>query len=357
MVRAFWLGLLALGLMLASPAVAKPHLFDDDAGPLKIVLTAPFPELIRNDRGTVLAHYAASLVVTDGDDPAITLPIQVSARGISRRIAGYCSFPPILLTFDKASAKGTLFKGQKKLKLVTYCRTPPDYEQRIRLEFLAYRLYNMITPISLKVRPAEVTYRNSLTDAGVTRFGYLIEDINDAADRNDRDKLSGTTHQVSLRQLDPHAAAEAAMFEFMISNLDWDMLAATPGTECCHNIRLLAAHDATPATATAVVPVPYDFDFSGYVDAPYASPPASIADLDSVTQRYYRGYCASNGEVASVAAEYSAHRDQMLALIANDPVLTQGFKDKTTRYLGDFFEILNDPSRLQRMVINHCRPN
>jgi hypothetical protein len=355
MSRTLWSSLLAMALLLAVPASAKPHLFDDDAVPLKIVIVAPFPALVRDDTKTGLEHYPAIFTVTDGDDPAVTLPIQVSARGLSRRVAGYCTFPPILLTFDRAAAKGTLFKGQKKLKLVTYCRTPPDYEQRIRLEYLAYRLYNLITPVSLRVRAAEVTYRTGADDAGLTRFGYLIENINDVADRNERDMLSGATHQVSARQLDPHAAAQAAIFEFMISNLDWEFLAAPAGAECCHNIRLLAAHDAQPATATAVVPVPYDFDFSGFVDSPYASPPAAIDDLDSVTQRYYRGYCVSIGEIASVVEEYRSDRDKMLALVTGDPVLTPAFKNKAARFLGDFFALLSDPNRVQREITGHCR--
>src|SRR5439155_11002015 len=142
--------------------------------------------------------------------------------------------------------------GQHELKLVTYCRTASDYEQRIVLEYTAYRLYNLITPMSFRVRAADVTYRKDDKDAGVTRFGFVIEDIDDVAERNHLGKLTAATRQITRSQLDPHAEARAAMFEFMIANLDWDFLAGPAGVDCCHNSRFIAAKGAAPATAKGV---------------------------------------------------------------------------------------------------------
>lgn len=351
MVRVFF-GLMALAWMVASPAAAASRLFSDDA-PLRITVTAPFPALVHTAKYS-LNPYPATLTLTDRAGAAQSFPIQVRPRGISRRQAGYCAFPPILLTFDKAAVHGSLFHGQKKLKLVTYCKTPPDYEQRIMLEYLVYKLYNLITPMSLRVRAAEVTYRDSASDPGVTRFGYLIEDIKEVAGRNEREELAAASHQVSLAQLDAHATTRAAVLEYMIANLDWEFLASAPGQKCCHNIRLLAAPDAKPATARAVTPVPYDFDFSGFVDAPYAGPAPGIP-IEKVTDRYFRGYCAMSGEIPSVAQEYLARRADMKALIDNQPRLTANFRDKADRFLEGFFATLNDPARLQSQLVRHCR--
>jgi hypothetical protein len=350
MARLFF-GLVALAWMLASPAAAASHLFTD-AAPLHITITAPFPALVRTAKYS-LNPYPATLTLADPAGAAQSFPIQLRARGISRRKV-YCAFPPIYLLFDKQAMHGTLLHGQKKLKLVTYCRTPPDYEQRIIIEYLAYKLYNLITPMSLRVRAAEVTYRDSPADPGVTRFGYLIEDMNEAADRNERDELTAASHQVQLAQLDAHAATRAAVFEFMIGNLDWEFLASAPGETCCHNIRLVAARGATPATARAVVPVPYDFDFTGFVDPPYGGPPPGIP-IEKLTERYFRGFCAMDAEIPSVAQEYLARRADMKALIDRQPQLTAAFRDKTDRFLDGFFDILSDPARLQSQVVRHCR--
>jgi hypothetical protein len=250
--------------------------------------------------------------------------------------------------------KGTIFQGQEKLKLVTYCNTPADQEQRIVLEYLAYRLYNLVTPMSYRVRAAEVTYRNGDKDGGLRRFGFLIEDIDDVAERNHREELTATSKQISAAQLDAQAAGRAALLEFMIANLDWDFLAAPAGSDCCHNSRFIAAKDATPATATAVVPLPYDFDYSGLVDAPYAVVPEKLR-VNGVTDRLYRGYCVSTGEMPAVIEEFRSHRAEMMALINGDPRLNPRFRAKAARFMDGFFDILDNPTRVQDQIVKKCR--
>jgi hypothetical protein len=338
--------------MCASPAAAQSKLFTD-AAPLQIVITAPFPALV-HAAPTSRNPYPATLAATQGSEAAQSFNIQINARGLTRRTAGYCKFPPLLLTFDKAATKGTLFKGQHKLKLVTYCRDQSDYEQRIVLEYLVYKLYNVLTPMSFRARPADVTYRSSPTDTGVKRFGFLLEDIDDLADRNQREKLNAASRQIPAARLDARAAGRAALFEYMVGNLDWDFLAGPAGAECCHNSRFIAAKGAAAATATGVVPVPYDWDFSGFVDSPYAGPPEGIS-VAKVTDRVYRGYCASSAELPAIIAEYRAHRAEMMGLIENEPRLTANVKTKTTRFMDGFFAVLDDPDKVQKQIIAKCR--
>ena len=352
MVRVLWIGLMALVWMGATPAAAESRLFTG-VEPLNIVITAPFPALVHTAR-TTTNPYPATLAVTEGAGPAQTLSIQLRARGLTRRTAGFCQFPPLLLEFDKAAVHETVFKGQHKLKLVTYCNKQSDYEQRIVLEYLAYRIYNLITPMSYRVRAAMVTYRNDEHDPGVTRFGYVLEDVDDVADRNHSDVLKAASRQVSPTQMDARAAARAALFEYMIGNLDWEFLAAAPGTDCCHNARLIAARHANPATATGVTPVPYDFDWSGFVDAPYAGPPEGIP-VDTITDRYFRGYCAARAELPSVIEEFRAHRAEMMALIDGETHLNSSFRSKAGHFLDGFFAVLDDPDRTDRELTRRCR--
>ncbi len=351
MLRTLVLGLCALAWTFASSAQAASRLFSDDSI-LHITVTAPFPTLVRAAK-TSTNPFPATLAVTEGAGPAQSLPIQLRARGFTRRTAGFCEFPPLQLDFsDKAALHGTVFKGQHKLKLVTYCRNEGDYEQRIILEYLTYRLYNVLTPMSYRVRGAEVTYRKNDADAGVTRFGYLIEDLDEGADRNHSVRLTLKSHQITSAQFNPHAAGRAALFEFMISNLDWDYLAGPAGSECCHNARFLAPTDAPPLKG--VVPIDYDFDYSGLIDAPYAQEPVGLP-VSSVIERLYRGYCVSTGEMPAVIDEFRAHRAEMMALINDDSRLNQRFRDKATRFLGGFFALLDNPARVQSEIIKNCR--
>lgn len=350
-VTAACVGMAALAM--APVASAKADLFDGGP-PLEITLTAPFPALVKSALTSTSPH-SATLTVSEPGGPAQTLPIQLSPRGMTRRTGGYCKFPPLLLKFDKASAHGTVFHGQHKLKLVTYCRPGADYEQRIVLEYLAYRLFNVITPMSYRVRAVEVTYRNADGKGeALRRFGFVIEDIDDMAGRNDRDRLEAASKQVKPVRMDGKAAARAALFEYMIGNLDWDFLAGAPGAPCCHNSRLIAARDAKPESAEAVVPVPYDFDYSGLINAPYAEVPEGLP-VQKVTDRLYRGYCVSKADLPAVVEEYRAHRAELAAVIAGEPHLNPEFRDRASAYLDGFFKILDDPGRVQKDIVGHCR--
>jgi hypothetical protein len=60
-------------------------------------------------------------------------------------------------------------------------------------------------------------------------------------------------------------------------------------------------------------------------------------------------------EVPSVAQEYLARRAALMALIDNQPQLTQKFRDKADHFMDGFFAVLNDPERLQAQVVKHCR--
>lgn len=342
---------MALAFLGAAPAAAETRLFSDEQ-PLRMVVSAPFRALVATSASKT-DPYPATLTVSEGAGAGQSLPIQLRARGISRRTLGYCQFPPLQLAFgDKATVKGTPFQGQHKLKLVTYCRDQADYEQRIVLEYLAYRLYNLVTPLSLRVRGAEVTYLEGGKDAGVTRFGYLIEDLGDLAERNHLQTLALAAHQITAAQFDARAAARATLFEFMLGNLDWDLLAVTPGSQCCHNSRFVAAR--TTAPLTGVTPVVYDFDSSGFVDPPYAGPPPGLP-VENVTERLYRGYCASNGEIPAAMAEFRTHRAEMMALIDGEPRLNARFRAKAARFLDGFFAVLDDPVRVQNLILKRCR--
>jgi len=65
--------------------------------------------------------------------------------------------------------------------------------------------------------------------------------------RNGQERLRGV-RRISASQLDAAAAARYAVFEYMISNLDWAMTAGPAGADCCHNARLMGAKGVTGAS-------------------------------------------------------------------------------------------------------------
>lgn len=100
--------------------------------------------------------------------------------------------------------------------------------------------------------------------------------------------------------------------------------------------------------------MPYDYDFSGFVDSPYAGPPPNFP-IERLTQRLYRGYCAHSGEIPSVITEFRAHRGEMMALIGGETRLNEKFRDKAARFIDGFYDILDDPDRVQKQIVEHCR--
>jgi hypothetical protein len=343
----------ALAWACALPAAAASKLFAADAPPLKLTITGPLPALVAAAKKST-NPYPATLQAVEGAGPAQSFAVELKARGLTRRTAGYCAFPPLWLTFDKTKVKGTLFNGQHRLKLVTYCRDQDAFEQRIVLEYLAYRIYNVVTPFSFRVRGADVTYRSGPADKGVTRFGFLLEDPDDVGDRSDRDVLKIKSHDVAVNQLDPRAAARASLLEFLLGNLDWEFIAAPEGDDCCHNVRLLAARKATGATARAVVPVPYDFDFSGFVDSPYAGPAPGV-EIANLRERYYRGYCSTSGEAPAAAQEFRAKKAEILAVVSGEPRLTDAYRKRAVSFLEEFFDLIDNPAQVDRRIVKHCR--
>jgi len=332
---------------LATPARAQTRLFSDNT-PIAISISAPMTTLIhRAIRST--DPFPGSLTL---EGEANAFPLQISARGMSRRVGGICSFPPIKLDFQTPTLAGTLLEGQGGLKLVDPCQPGQSYEQLVVLEYLAYRLYNVITPVSYRVRAVRVTFHDSDGHRGDdTHFGYLIEDVHDVAHRNHLHELHLGSNGLSAAQLDGTAASREALFEYMISNLDWDPLSAQQGGTCCHNSKLLALDANAPSAAA---PVPYDFDYSGLVNAPYAVPPERLP-VYNVRTRYFRGYCRFNPELAGVISEYQAHKADLFAVIDNEPALIESRKRDAHAYLQQFFDILDNPAAVQSNLSGHCR--
>ena len=338
--------LLVVGAISTAAAKDPKPLFANDEV-LTIRIEAPFKDLKRKAARST-DPYPAILIV-EGPSPE-QHAIMLSPRGNSRRTRDLCTFPPLRVTFPEKPAEDSLFKGQKGLKLVTHCRSSSAYQQYYLQEYTAYKLLNVITPQSLYVRMAAIDYVEA--DSGKTdiaRFGFFIEDTDDAAKRNDMKEID--TPDIDVAQLDPSAAARYALFQYMIGNLDWSMHNGPDGDDCCHNTKLVGA---TKETQSGLIPVPYDFDYSGLVDAPYAVAPPELR-LRSVRTRRYRGFCAHNNEARAEAAAIRGMAPALYAAVEAVPELNDRNKRSTSKYLDAFFENIETDEQLEKRVLNSCR--
>jgi hypothetical protein len=340
-------GLVTTAVSAQSPQAAKPvKLFRSD-DPLAVTMTAPWGEIQSNE--SYQDAYPAQLRYLDASGGAVSLDMTVERRGIKRQQV--CSFPPIKLRFDKDAVRNSALRGQKSLKLVTHCEKSERFDQYYVLEMLAYRMYNLLTDYSFRVRPLQVSYVDSGTGKPVdSRFAFLIEDDSDVAKRNDLKKIDLARTKAS--RLDARQSSLFALFQYMIGNVDWAATSGPDPTECCHNVKLIGPE---PLEAKdLILPVPYDFDSAGLVDAPYAAPPNGLP-IKSVTQRLYRGYCRHNPTLDAARQHIQSQEAALQALIESEDQLTPRSKKKASRYLQGYFEIAGNPGKFQKYIIERCR--
>lgn len=333
--------LIAATAMVAAPAAAQTTpLFASDE-PIRITIRGPISAIARTAEDSAEPRDGALSLAGTSE----TYPIRLSARGLTRRLKQTCSFPPLRVEFAQKPAATSLFAGQGRLKLVTHCQNQESFQQHLLLEYSAYRIFNLISPASFRARLATIDYAEPSGKVSTTRWGFFIEDLDDAARRNGMTRAR-VGERILSSQLEPRQAARVALFEYMIGNLDWSMRAGPKGEECCHNSRLIAGK------GPLLVSMPYDFDYSGLVDAPYAVPPDGIP-VSSVKTRYYQGYCRFNSEVVAAAAEFRSKRPAIEAMFAQLP-LTPRPRAKALAYLADFYDQIATDESLNAKVLTKC---
>jgi len=342
--------ILISSLTINSPSFAAkgdkpPKLFSNNAE-MAITLSGPWRNIQKNIKKD--KHYPAQITYTTADGQQSTFDVEVAPRGLTRRFKT-CKFPPLKIHFDKEKMKGTQWRGNKSLKLVTYCHYNKKYGQYNSKEFLAYRIFNLITEFSFRVRPLMVEYVDSEgKNDTLTRFSFLIEDADEVADRHDMEKL--TISRVPHSKLDAVETSNVALFQYMIGNLDWAATGGPDKDKCCHNSKIIAPDmDAIPKYV-----VPYDFDSSGIVNAHYAAPPAELK-VRTIRQRLFRGFCSHNETLPQAVERFQNKKPEILALFENDPNLSDRNRVDTLKYIEGFYKVIDDPKRFKKNITDKCR--
>jgi hypothetical protein len=313
---------------------------------LSLTLEAPLSDVIM-ERSQESSEYPGVLSYENASGERVALDIEVKTRGKKRLDRNTCDFPPLRLDVEQDKVANTLFANQDKLKLVTHCKGRQAYEQYVLLEYLAYRVYNLLTDFSFKVRPAQITYVDTKEPAdSLTKYAFLIENEDRMAARLGWEVLQ-------FPQLHPDYMEEVELsllevFQFMIGNTDWDAFFPEPDKdECCHNTVAIGS-------MAVVYSVPYDFDYAGIIATPYAVPSERLP-IRTVRERLYRGVCRSDEELTRTLAVFNQQKEAIYALYLNEPLLEDSYRERAIEYLDDFYEIIDDPGKVRRDIISKCR--
>lgn len=260
--------------------------------------------------------------------------LKITVRGNHRRNPEVCRFPPLLLNFSRKTTQRTLFEHVNRVKLVTHC-LGEDYVLR---EYLVYKLYNILTDKSFRVRLCRIEYEDLQGKRKTeTRYAFLIEDDKEMAKRN-RGEIVPKAIAISMAGMDAEAMATLAVFQYMIGNTDWSV-------PYRHNIKLLSVD-----SLAAPYPVPYDFDYSGIVAPPYAVPPPELG-IASVRQRLYRGCHFPDHIYADVIRTFQTHRAAIYNVYLNFPLLNKSSLKKTFDFLDDFYKTLDNPKNFNNNIV------
>lgn len=327
-------------------AAEKDPVFQDDSI-IKAVLTAPIAQAYAQRDQDVRIYFPGQWSYTKGDGATQRLDVSIRTRGLFRR--QYCQLPPLQLNFKKKQVKKTLFAGQNKLKIVAPCQHGALSQQRVVLEYLAYRTFEILTDHSFGTRLVRLSYVDS--DEKVepwTDLVFIIEDEEKMAKRLELTKLKVVSNDFD--QLDHATTALVELFQLLIANNDYSVLQSADGRECCHNTEILASK----GDADVRIPVPYDFDMSGLVNAKYAAPPSHLP-IRFVRTRYYRGLCQPPDVLEDAISQVQSKREDIIALFANTKELEPKRKKNTLEYIEQYFDILDDPKKLKKAVFDRCR--
>lgn len=338
-------------LLLLLAAVSAPlgarelPLFQNDEI-LKAVLTAPITQAYSQKHEETGIYFPGQWTYIDENGETARLDVSIRTRGNFRRM--YCELAPLRLNFRKSQVKGTLFAGQDKSKLVSPCFDTATHQRYVVLEYLAYKTLEILTDFSYKVRLVRLSYIDSDEKLEPwTAVTFILEDDSDMADRLELERID--VPSVKFADLDRNKTALAELFQLLIGNNDYSVLKGGEGEDCCHNSDVLALDEAS-----LKIPIPFDFDFAGLVNANYAAPPSHLP-ITEVRHRYYTGLCHPPGVLDAAIEHMRSKREEILALFANSAELDKQGKHFAKVYIESFFDILDNPRRLQNEVYGRCR--
>ena len=312
-----------------------PKLFQDEK-PLSIRLEYSFKEIIKSNSDTI--YFPSVLYYSSDNQHWDSVKISMRGRGKFRR--ENCFFIPIRIKIDKDDAKGTIFQGNRNLKLVLPCRTGPQYNDLLLKEYICYQMYEPLTPYTFKTRLLNAT----VADVGGKQKktydvkAFFIEDDDIAAKR-----FNGKAVDDNLvpRQINDTCSLRFDFFEYMIANTDWS-------SSFQHNSK-------TIRIGNKFVPIAYDFDMAGFVNASYAQHNPDLP-ITNVRERLYRGYCRDENVAQFVRKNFIETTPLVFeALNRFEHSFDPKEFTKMKKYIQEFFDVLNDDKLFRNKILASCR--
>lgn len=283
--------------------------------------------------------YTASVLHFKTGDKWDSIKVDIRVRGNFRR--ANCYFPPLRVKIKKDDAKGTVFAGNKSLKLVLPCKSAKEGNLIYR-EYVCYQMYEPITKYTFNTRLVNIDFTD-LSNKKMSHIsvpGFFIEDDDIVAKRHNGEVVE---RKVNPLMLADSVSIRHDLFQFMIGNTDWS-------TAFGHNAKLIQL-----TSNKRLIPLTYDFDMSGFVDASYAEVNETLG-IASVKDRLFRGFCRPEPLMQAIRQEYIANEKAIMGAIETNKAL---FDPKElvgmNKFMTDFFTTMKDNGKFKTNVMDVCR--
>ncbi len=282
----------------------------------------------------------ASLTYHVSPDDSVIKHLKVRPRGVSRLTI--CDYPPLLLNFKKNDAVPGEFNKADKIKMVTHCSA--GGEDNLLREFLVYKIFNVFTEYSFRVRLLRVSYINSVKTErkSVREFAFLIEPVKSLGERTTSVEVE--TGHVTQLHIKRKIMDRMAIFNYMIGNTDWSV-------PIRHNT-LTMTEGIYGGLGSAII-VPYDFDYAGVVNSHYAVPFEGLG-LESVRQRKYLGVCRTEEEFSEALVEFIEKKEEIYRVINEFPYLSGKSKKDMINYLEGFYRSIDKRNSIITALKKDC---
>ena len=336
--KGYILSFLLMNTLIAStqPPLNKVRFFEED----KLIimdLSTDLKKLISDKK--IETYQQANATLHFPDSTVISEPIQLSARGEFRRTE--CYVPSIKLDFKNPTSPKLSKLG--KLKLVIGCGTRANDERLLLKEFLVYKIYNLLSSMSFRVRLLRINYSDTRRKIkSYSQYGFLIEDVDEMAKRNKCYEVQKPVF--NAERTDRQQMTLVAIFQYMIGNTDWSI----PNY---HNIKLMR-----PVTDSFSFPytIPYDFDFCGLINASYAIPREELG-ISSVKERLYRGFPRTIEEIQRTLNIFREKREAIKNLVMNFEKLDLRHREELIEYLDEFYETIENKNGVKSVFVDGAR--
>lgn len=286
---------------------------------VKMELELDIPQLMANRRN----EEYQDVVVTFKDEEGNKQVWQAEARVRGRFRRRVCYFPPVKVKFDKDDLKANNLKKHNELKLVTHCLDDKEGEQNLLREYLAYKLYEKISPYHYRAQLVKIKYVDTETGDKIKTYGIMLEDEEELADRYDSE-LCEECYSLTRDSLELTNLYRLSLFQYMIGNPDWSIT-------MLRNVKMLRDEETGLFHAA-----PYDFDFSGLVNASYAIPDPTL-NIKSTRERVFLGMVDSTAELEPTIDYFLEKKPEIMNTIEEFRFLKKVDREDVLGFIASFY--------------------